>query len=107
MSSEKDDYGLSPEKLIKKIAPPKVEYLPRKPKNFNPKIGLIGTGGISDFHLKNYKAFGLDVAAIANRTLLKAEEKREQYYPGATVFDDYRKLLEREDIEVVDITPHP
>lgn len=107
MSSENDDYGLSPEKVTKTIQPPLVDYLPKKPKNYSPKIGLIGTGGISDFHLKNYKAFGLDVVAIANRTLSKAVQKRDQYYPGAAVYDDYKKLLERDDIEVVDVTPHP
>lgn len=107
MSSENDDYGLSPQKATKTIEPPSVDYLPKRPKNYQAKIGLIGTGGISDFHLKNYKIFGLDVIAIANRTLSKAEQKRDQYYPDAVVYDDYKKLLEREDIEVVDITPHP
>src|SRR5215210_8498641 len=103
MADENDEYGLSPEKLIRQMKAPKVDYLPPKPKTYHPKIGIIGTGGISDFHLKNYKAFGLDVVAIANRTLSKAEQKRDQYYPDAAVYDDYRSLLAREDIEVVDI----
>ena len=107
MSSENDDYGLSPEKKIKTIPAPSIDYLPKKPKSYNPKIGLIGTGGISDFHLKNYKAFGLNVVAIANRTLLKGAKMRDLYFPEAAVFDDYKKLLEIDDIEVVDITPHP
>ena len=54
---EDDDYGLSPEKVEKTIDPPPVDYLPKKPKSYNPKIGLIGAGGISEFHLKNYKAY--------------------------------------------------
>lgn len=107
MSTENDDYGLSPEKKVKTIAAPTINYLPRKPSKYNPGIGLIGTGGISDFHLKNYKALGLNVVAIANRTLSKAEQKRDQYFPEADVYEDYKKLLERTDIEVVDITPHP
>ena len=102
-----DDYGLSPDKVEKEIAPPRVDYLPRTPKSYNPKIGLIGAGGISEFHLKNYKKCGFEVAAIANRTRTKAEEKRDQFYPDALVFEDYREMLEIEDIEVVDVTPHP
>lgn len=107
MGNEKDDYGLSPEKVSRQIEAPDVDYLPKKPGSYNPKIGLIGTGGISDFHLKNYKEIGLEVVAIANRTLSKAEQRRDQFYPQADVYEDYRKILERDDIEVVDITPHP
>lgn len=107
MSKANDDYGLSPEKSSRQISPPKINYYPQKPKSYNPKIGLIGTGGISDFHLKNYAAFGLDVVAIANRTLSKAAQRRDQFYPNAEIYDDYTKILERDDIEVVDITPHP
>jgi predicted dehydrogenase len=107
MADENDEYGLSPEKVIRQMKAPKVDYLPPKPKTYNPKIGIIGTGGISDFHLKNYKDFDFDVAAIANRTLSKAEQKRDKYYPDAQVYEDYKNVLERDDIEVVDITPHP
>jgi len=102
-----DDYGLSPEKQRKTIEAPLVDYLPRKPKSSRPKIGLIGAGGISEFHLKNYKACGFNVAAIASRTRSKAEAKRDQFYPDAEVYDDYHDLLDRDDIEVVDATPHP
>lgn len=107
MGKEQDDYGLSPEKSKRQINAPEIDYLPRKPKFYRPKIGLIGTGGISDFHLKNYKAFGLEVVAIANRTLSKAAQRRDQYFPDAEIYDDYRKVLERDDVEVVDITLHP
>ena len=70
--SEDDDYGLSPDKVDKTIDPPPVDYLPRKPSGYNPKIGLIGAGGISEFHLKNYRTCGYDVSAIASRTRAKA-----------------------------------
>lgn len=107
MSKENDNYGLSSKKLIRQISPPKINYLPQKPPSYKPKIGMIGTGGISESHLKNYKEFGFDVVAIANRTLSKAVQRRDQFYPNAEVYDDYTKILERTDIEVVDITPHP
>ena len=105
--AEDDDYGLSPEKEHKTIAAPPIDYLPHKPKNYDPKIGLIGTGGISEFHLKNYQACGFDIAALSNRTKSKAVERRDQFYPQAEVYEDYRDLLDRDDIEVIDITPHP
>lgn len=102
-----EDYGLSPDKVKKTIEAPIIDYLPHKPASYNPKIGLIGTGGISEFHLKNYKACGFNVAAITSRTRSKAEAKRDQFYPDADVHDDSHELLAREDIEVVDVTPHP
>jgi len=106
-STEDDDYGLSPTKTVTKIDAPPVEYLPRRPSVYSPKIGLIGTGGISEFHLKAYRACGYNVVGFQNRTRSKAEGKRDQFYPDAEVFDDWRDLLKREDIDVVDITPHP
>lgn len=48
-----------------------------------------------------------NVVAIASRTLSKATQRRDQFYPNAEVYDDYKKIFERDDIEVVDITPHP
>ncbi|MEH6679473.1 MAG: Gfo/Idh/MocA family oxidoreductase [Sediminicola sp.] len=107
MSTENDGYGLSAEKAAHEIKPPTINYLPQKPRSYNPNIGIIGTGGISDYHLRNYRDFGLKVVAIANRTLSKAIKIRDKYYPEAEVYEDYKKLLERDDIEVVDITPHP
>jgi predicted dehydrogenase len=107
MGEEKENYGLSPEKATQTIGAPEVDYLPQKPKTYYPNIGIIGTGGISDFHLKNYKTLGLNVVAIANRTLSKAQQRRDQFYPDAQVYTDYREILQRDDIAVVDITPHP
>jgi predicted dehydrogenase len=102
-----DDYGLSPTKEVAEIEPPVIDYKPPRPRSYSPKIGLIGTGGISEFHLKAYRACGYEVVAFASRTRAKAEAKRDQFYPEAKVYDDYRAILERGDIEVVDITPHP
>nr|MCS5540158.1 Gfo/Idh/MocA family oxidoreductase [Roseibacillus sp.] len=62
---------------------------------------------ISEFHLKAYRKCGYDVVAFASRTRNKAEAKRDEFYPEAEVYDDHRAILERDDIEVVDITPHP
>ena len=105
--SEEDEYGLSPTKEEVEIDPPVVEYRPQRPSSYRPRIAMIGTGGISEFHLKAYQKCGYEVVAFASRTRSKAEEKRDQFYPEAAVYDDHGPILEREDIEVVDITPHP
>jgi predicted dehydrogenase len=44
---------------------------------------------------------------IANRTLSKAEARRNEYFPNAEATDDIDRTLARDDIAVVDITPHP
>ena len=105
--TDKDDYGLSPTKEVREIAAPPVQYKPPRPRSYHPKIGLIGAGGISEFHLKNYRACGYDVAAIADRARAKAEQRRDEFYPKAEVYEHYGQILDRDDIEVVDVTPHP
>jgi len=104
---EEDDYGLSPTKDIREIEAPPIDYKPPRPKSYRPKIGLIGTGGISEFHLKAYRECGYDVVAMASRTRSKAEARRDEFFPGAKVYDDHRPILDRDDIDVVDVTPHP
>ena len=79
--TDKEEYGLSPQKKTQTIEPPIVDYLPPTPKQYNPGIALIGTGGISEFHLKNYKSCGYRVVALANRNLNKAEEMRDKFTP--------------------------
>ncbi len=106
-NNEEDEYGLSSKKTIRTIAPPAVDYLPPLPKRYKPKLAIVGTGGISEFHLKAYRTSGFDVAALQNRTRAKAETRRDEFYPEAEVYDDYHDILARDDIEVVDITPHP
>ena len=61
--SKDDDYGLSPKKEESSFL--HQGRLPsKKPKAYKPKIGLIGTGGISEFHLRNYQSCGFEVAAF-------------------------------------------
>jgi predicted dehydrogenase len=47
------------------------------------------------------------VLALCDVDLRHAKERRNEFYPRATVMDDYRALLDRADIEVVDIATHP
>ena len=88
MNEDSIEYGLSPEKKTVKIEPPEVDYLPPRPQDYNPVIALIGTGGISEYHLKNYQVCGFKVVALANRTLEKAETLRNKFFPRASIHLD-------------------
>lgn len=89
------------------ISAPDLPYWPPMPENYRPRIALVGAGGISAAHLDAYRAAGFDVAVICNRTLAKAEARRDAYFPAAEATDDIAGTLARDDIQVVDITPHP
>ena len=89
------------------IPAPELAYRPPVPRTWRPRIALVGAGGISAAHLDAYREMGLDVAVIANRTLSKAEAKRDEYFPEAEATSDIQGTLARDDIAVVDITPHP
>ncbi len=102
-----DDYGLAKIETIKQIAAPDLPYQPRNPKNYNPKIALIGCGGISSQHLNAYKHAGFNVVALCDRNETKVKDRQQQFFPEAFVTTDYREILKRDDIEIVDITPHP
>jgi predicted dehydrogenase len=100
-------YGLSDAGPTDTMEAPKLDYRPPGPRAFRPRIGLIGAGGISEYHLRAYQRRGWEVVAIADRTLAKAEERALAFAPGAFVTTDYRAVLERSDIDVIDATPHP
>ncbi|WP_425399143.1 Gfo/Idh/MocA family protein [Aeoliella sp.] len=88
------------------VAAPSLPYQPQKPRNYEPKIGLIGCGGISSSHLQAYRNMGYDVVALCDTRREAAEERRQEYYPQADVYTDYRELLDRADVDVVDIATH-
>lgn len=108
MTDKNDDgYGFTREAEADRMEAPMVEYLPPVPKNYHPKIGLIGCGGITEQHLKAYVKSGYDVAACCDIDLERAEDRRRDFYPEAAVTTDHREILARDDIEVVDIATHP
>src|SRR5271166_683138 len=100
-------YGLSSQAADGAVRAPELPYLPPRPRAYRPKIGLVGCGGISEYHLRAYQAMGLDVAALCDVELDRAEKRRAEFFPGAAVFTDHRELLRRDDVEVVDIALHP
>lgn len=102
-----DDYGLSKTPASVPVRAPALAYKPRDPQTYRPAVGFIGCGGISVQHLNAYKQAGYRVVALCSRNESKARERQQQFYPEASIYTDYRELLRRDDIEVVDIATHP
>jgi len=86
---------------------PDLDYRPARTDHYQPKIGLIGCGGISAEHLKAYRNAGFEVVAFADQQPEKATQRRDEFYPDAKVYPDSASLLSQADIDIVDITTHP
>ena len=74
-------------------------------KNDRPVIGGIGLGGMGSGDCRNHAYFG-DIVAIADVDQNHAERARNDPRIGkgkADIYSDYRKILERKDIDVVSI----
>jgi predicted dehydrogenase len=105
-AGDTDTYALRSEALPQ-IAAPDLPYRPPMPKGYRPRIGMIGTGGISASHLDAYRTAGWEVAALWNRTRAKAEAKAAEYCPAARIEDDWQAMLADSEIDVIDVTLHP
>lgn len=70
---------------------------------------MLGCGQVSLFHLRAWAQIeGLEIVALANRTVSKAEERAREFgIPLEHVYDDYRRLLDRERLDFVDIATAP
>lgn len=104
---EEEDYGIAEIVDLEETTAPTLPYEPSDPESYDPGIALVGTGGISEQHLDAYTAAGYDVVALCNRTREKAVDRNEEYDLDADVYEDYRDVLARDDVEVVDLLPHP
>ncbi|MFO1451850.1 MAG: Gfo/Idh/MocA family oxidoreductase [Opitutaceae bacterium] len=91
----------------RRVAAPELDYRPPVPRGRRPRMGLIGCGGITEHHLKAARSLGVEVVAFADLNRQAAEKRRGEFYPGAEVYTDYRRLLDRTDLDVVDIATHP
>ena len=67
------------------------------------KVGLIGIGGIGAVHAKAYNSLKnkVTLTAIADFNEEKAKEIAKE--SGATVYRDAKEMLEREQLDLVDI----
>lgn len=73
---------------------------PVQAKNDRPHIGAIGVGGRGSAILAQAAEFG-DVVAVCDVDRTHAERAREKHGGKAAIYDDYRRLLERQDIDVI------
>src|SRR5690606_14917957 len=65
-----------------------------------------GAGGISAAHLDAYRNYGLNVVAICDRNLDRAEARRDVYFPQARVETTLDPILADTSIAVLDIATH-
>jgi predicted dehydrogenase len=105
--NESATYGVAAIAKAKRIPAPDLLYRPGNPRSYQPHIGVIGCGGVSEQHLHAYKNAGYRVVALCDRHLERADQRRARFFPNADLYTDYRRVLDRPDIEVVDLTPHP
>jgi predicted dehydrogenase len=89
------------------IAAPDLPYGPPMPRAYRPRIGLIGCGGITQHHLKAYRAAGWEVVAFHDHKPAAAEARRDEFYPQARVCASAAELLSTPGLDVVDIATHP
>ena len=84
-----------------------LDYRPQSPKQYSPGIGIIGCGGITEYHLRAYKDAGFNVVALCDINPDVLQSRATEYAPKALQFEDYKELLALDSIKVVDITTHP
>jgi len=102
-----DRYGLARQAESGEIPAPKLPYLPQDPASHAQAIALIGCGGISEYHLAAYRRAGYHVSVLCDIDADRAEERRRQYYPEAAIMTDYRAVMRRDDVQIVDAALHP
>ena len=69
---------------------------------------LFGCGMISEYHLRAWKRIPeVQIVALGNRTVEKAEQRRREFYPEAAVYGSLPQLLAQERPDFVDILSVP
>jgi predicted dehydrogenase len=101
------NYALDPTRARWQIDAPDMPYRPPMPRAYRPKIGVVGCGGIAPTHLAAYQKGGFNVAALCSRSAETAAARQREFFPQAETFTDFDALLRREEIEVLDLVPHP
>ncbi|MEM7313405.1 MAG: Gfo/Idh/MocA family oxidoreductase [Planctomycetota bacterium] len=66
------------------------------------KVGIIGAGGMVDYHIKGFKAAGAEIAAIADLNKDAAQKVADDNGIG-TVFGDVAEMLSTADIDAVSV----
>lgn len=106
-SQESSGYGLSAVPDETRIPAPQLDYLPATLDDTSLRIGLIGAGGISEYHLRAYQTLGLEVTAICDIDLDRAKGRRDAFYPQAAVTNRFEEIINRDDVDIIDAATHP
>jgi D-apiose dehydrogenase len=70
--------------------------------------GVFGCGMISEFHLRGWQRIPeVEIVALGNRTIVRAEARRDQYFPDAQVYSDLGRMLQESRLDFVDILTVP
>jgi len=72
------------------------------------RVGVIGTGQIGTSHIRRYQdILDAEVVAIADIRKAQAEKVAQQYgIPDTNLYSDYHAMLQRDDIDAVDVCLH-
>jgi predicted dehydrogenase len=63
---------------------------------------------ISEFHLRGWQRIPeVEIVALGNRTVSRAEARRDRFFPQAAVYGDLRSMLEEARLDFVDILTVP
>lgn len=73
------------------------------------RVAIVGTGNIANAHVGGYLQFPerCKIVALVDIVPEKAQAMKEKYGLDAEVFDDHLKILDREDIDLVDVCTPP
>lgn len=70
--------------------------------------GVFGCGMIAEFHLRGWQRIPeVEIVALGNRTIARAEARRDQYFRGAKVYSDLGHMLQEARLDFVDILTVP
>ncbi|MGH9511135.1 MAG: Gfo/Idh/MocA family protein [Terriglobales bacterium] len=69
---------------------------------------IHGCGMISEFHLRGWNRIPeVEIVALCNRTLSRAEQRRAEFVPGARVYQNLESMLAHEQLDFLDILTTP
>ena len=73
------------------------------------RVGIVGLGCVAGSHIMNFNTMpNFNVTAIMSRRDLDPKQIKAQHGVDAKVYNNYDKMLEDKDIDIIDIcTPHP
>jgi predicted dehydrogenase len=72
------------------------------------RAGLVGCGDISATHLKSMKQAGVQIAALCDIDVSRAEKRRDEFAtPQTPVYRDFGEMLRKEQLDLVGIATPP